>query len=725
MSGFDTPIPWLVIAGWAAASALLLLARHALLASTLSRRTVWSITGLRLLALALAAVLLLQPYREHRVPDRDAFRTAVVLDASASMTVRDTAGGRSRLDVVRQAVGADAPAGPSLLDRLRESGRTDVYIVAETLRPWRPGNPLPVLPGRTALGAALESLLQDDAGAPLGSVLLLSDGHTNAGPSPIEVCKRFRARGVPVSCLGIGESRQPGDLCVRFAGSPPKGRKGEPLTLNIRVENRFDHPVATRLTLSDAQAVLAERDVAIPARGTREEHVGVIPLRAGYVSYRARVDAVPGDAQPETDVDYAAAQVTEPDRFRVLFLGAHLGWEFRFLRLVCDAHPQLSLAAVLQTGPGSFYQVGFGEAAEGRLDGFPDDPEVINRFDAVVLDARAGPALDARRTEALIGFVDRRGGGLLVLGPAAALPEPLREVLPVVPPPAGVLTARERLLPNPEFIFDLDPGRALDPAAGLPLPAGEPMWLAQTLKRGARSAATLRGNGLSALAAHGYGSGRIACLGIETTWRWRLASPAGQSSHSAFWNALLVWLSSTGKPRLRSLADGARAALGEPVPLDIHLLGSDFLPAPDARVTAAVTSPSGKTVETPLDPAADTPGLYSVSFYPEEPGEYRVAYRAEGPSGDFSAEAHFLARRTGAEMEDTAYREDVLRDMARITGGVFLPCREMDSLRALPLSRAVPTRVSRLYWSRNGVLLALLGAVLGAEWFLRRRVGLK
>jgi hypothetical protein len=725
MSGIHTPIPLLLIALWSAAAVLLVAVRHGAQRSAIASRSCWTITLLRLAALALVAVLLLQPYREERLPDREAFRTVLLLDASASMTVQDLTGGRSRLDLVRQAVARAAPADRTLLDRLQELGRTEVSAFAETVRPLRPGIPLPLLPGRTAIGDALAGLLDANLGPPLGAVLLLSDGHNNQGTSPTEVCKLFRTRGIPISCVGLGESRQPGDLRVRFAATTLKGRKGEPLALEVLLENRFEHAVSTRLTVSDAQGVAVERQVTIAAGTTRREPVEVTPLRAGYVSYSARVQPVAGDGLPDTDVDYAGIEVREPDRFGILYLGAHLGWEYRFLRILCDSHPQLSLATVIQSAKNTFYQNGVRPEAEGRLEGFPTDADTINRFDAVVLDTRAVPALGAKGIETLVGFVDHRGGGLLVLGPTDNLPEALRDLLPIQPLAASSLKARERLEVSPDFIFEHDPARALDPVAGLPVPPGGTVWLAAALKRGARPAAALRQRELTVLSAQSYGSGRVAYLGIESTWTWRLANGAGESSHTAFWNALLVWLSSTGKPRLRLLSDGAKVGLGDALPLDVDALGSDFLPAPDARITAAITTPSGQASEITLDAAAETAGHYTALFFPEEAGEHRVTYRVESPSGTLSAEAHFLARRTGVETEDTGYREDVLRDLARVTGGAFYSYRDLDRIGRLPLSRDVPMKTTRLYWTRQGALLAALAAILGAEWFLRRRLGLK
>lgn len=725
MNGIHTPIPWPAIALWAVLAIALVVLRHAGLQAALSRRTCWSITALRVTALALVALLLLQPYREDRRPDRDAFRTVMLLDSSASMAVQDLAGGQSRLEVVRSAIGSTAGAGPTLFGRLSETCSMEARAFAEAGRAVRPGGPLPVAPGRTALGEVLAETLDETAGPPLGAVLVVSDGHSNQGRSPTEVGKLFRARGIPVSCIGVGENRQPGDLRVRFAAGQVKGRKGEPLTLDVVLENRFGHAVTTRLTVTDGQGVAAEREVTVAAGASQRESVAVTPWRAGFLSYSARLAAVPDDHQPDTDVDFAGVEVSEPDRFGILYIGAHLGSEYRFLRLLCDTHPQLSLAAAIQTGKASFYQTGLSTGEEGRLNGLPTDPDVINRFDAVVLDTRAVGALGSKGLEALVGFVDRRGGGLLALGPTADLPEALRDLLPVPPVPAGSLGTRERLETNPDFIFEKDPGQVLAGGSGLPLPIGGPLWLTSALKRGARAAAVVRGSDLAAVSAQSYGSGRVAYLGVESTWQWRLASAAGENSHTAFWNGLLVWLASTGKPRLQMPADGAKVGLGEPVALDVNVLGRDFLPAPDARITATITSPSGAARDLALDASADTPGRYTALFFPEEAGEHRVAYRIAASSGDCAGEAHFLARRTGVETEDTTYREDVLRDLARLTGGTFLSYRDLGALERLPLSTTVPMKTARLYWTRHSALLVALAAVLGAEWLLRRRFGLK
>lgn len=725
MNGFDTPIPSIAIAVWLCLAIVLLVAGHVRLRRILRPRHCLPLSLLRLAALILLTLLLLRPYRRERLPDRDGFRVAVLVDASQSMGVGDIRGGRKRIDIVREAVRSTETG--SLVQRLGKRYRLDLMSFAESVRMIHPGAPVPYMPGRTALGDALRYVLAENSPAPLGAVLVLSDGHGNAGESPVEAGKLYRARGIPISTVGIGDSRRMGDVRVRFADEHLTCRKGDDIELRVIVENQFDNAKTTWLTVGDGADFVVRRKVSIPGGERRLERIRVAPWRAGFLSYSARIDPVKGDTRSDDDVDYAGVEVREPDTFKILFLGAHMDWEYRFLKILADHNEQVSLAAVIRTGPTSVYQVGLeGESGEeGRCEALPRDAATFNRFDAILFDTRAAPLLGTAGVEALVNFVDHRGGGLLLVGPQDGLPQPLLDVLPIPVTPAGHLRRKERLDVNPDFIFDHDPTGSLQTPGGLPLYPGDTLWLSPVLKRSARRGAGVRGSEATVLSAQSYGSGRCAFLGMESTWRWRLGDAGAESGYTAFWNALLVWLSSSSRQRVQTSLDGSKVGIGETVVLDVDVLGRDFLPSTQAQVVATVKPPSGEEQEIRLDPSIETPGRYTGVFFPEDAGEYTVEYRIETAEETLTKKAHFLARKVGRETEDTRYREDVLRDLVRITGGRFVGYRDMGHLTEVPLSREVPVKISKRYWADHVWVLLCLAGVLAAEWFLRRRLGLK
>lgn len=720
MSGFDTPISTTIVCTWA-----LLLMAFVAWSHWRSREAVsvpyqMLLLGLRLLAGLAVLVLLLQPFRRISAPDPGGFRVALLADCSASMAVRDCDGQRARLDVVKASL--DPEEASALQQRLENTYRLRTFAFSDKLRPVR-AQPGSVLPGRTALGQILWDCLDEFSHVPLGAVVLLSDGHSNDGVPVSEACKRYRQQGIPITCVGVGERRPQGDMSVRFASQSVSATKGEALLLEVETSSTFDRNVQAQVELTGPNTALAQHLQIGPEAGTAMLQFRVTPWQAGFHTYKVRLQPVEGDVRKDTDIDYVGVRVTEPDVFRVLYLGAHLGWEYKFLRLLTDTSEQFSLATVLQTGQQAYYSGGL--PGDERPAGFPQKQAAYNQFDTILLDTRSVAVLPEPVLHHLVSFVEHRGGGLLLFGPTMGLPQGLVDLMPVLPSAQQTPTRVSRLEANPNFVFDSDPTGILQTAAGLPLHPGEPVCFPAEAKRGARAALTRRGDEHIALAAQSYGSGRVAFIGVENTWRWRLSNASGKDLHQAFWQALLVWLGSTSKQRVAVGCDGAKAGLGEAVSLGVDVLGTDFRPAPDARVTCELLTPSGEHHELGLNASSDALGRYTGVFFPSQPGEHTINYRIKLPSEALEHQAHFLARQTGVESADTEYREDVLRDIARLTNGRFLSYRELDTIAELPLSGSVPHEVSRRYWTRSWWLLAAAACMLCADWYCRRRIGLK
>jgi hypothetical protein len=77
------------------------------------------------------------------------------------------------------------------------------------------------------------------------------------------------------------------------------------------------------------------------------------------------------------------------------------------------------------------------------------------------------------------------------------------------------------------------------------------------------------------------------------------------------------------------------------------------------------------------------------------------------------------------ELEDPAPNFDLLRDVARESGGRFLPLEEVGKLpELLDLKPVVDRTVREMPFLESPLLYFLLLALLGAEWALRRRRGL-
>ncbi len=729
MIGADTPFPYtfLIPAG------LLILAvlagtyyrlRHVLRPSHLA-----GLAGLRALALVALLLLLFNPYSNRQEPDPEGFRVAVLADASGSMETRDVRDGQfSRRELVEEWL--QNPDTRPMRTLTGNGYRIDRYRFSEHLAPLR-GDRLEILPGRTGLGDVLnETLERTEAQRDnLGGVLLLSDGHHNTGTSAQEAARRYRSRGIPVTTIGVGSREPPGEVRGDFAVSRVHTERAEPVELPVELSNTHDSDRIVRLRLSDEAGTVDEREIVIPA-GTEEhrERFTVTPVRRGDHLYRLSIQDLDTGGNGDEQMRYAFVSAEEPETFAVLYLGGRLNPEYRFIERGIVDSDQIGLESLIRTGPESFFQaLSEDNEADAPSGAFPQERSFLNRFDALLVDTRVLADMSDDGIEALADFVSVRGGGILFFGPLEEIPEKIAGALPVLKTEERVPRERLRLEIEPAPIFGHLEGGRLFGSPALFFGDNMPVVVTREWKTGARPVLRREGHENEVImAAQAFGAGRVAYTGTESTWQWRMASSGGLEQHRLFWENLLVWLSSAGKPRLTVSSQGEQYALGESVNLQADVLGSDFRPARDASVSVRVTYPSGETWDRRLQPAFDVGGRYRTSFSADQPGEYRARYRIDFADGArMERDVYFLATHAGTEGEDTRYRESLLRDLARITGGDFHHYSELSDFDNLALSDEVPVRDSRVYWADHGLFLTLFMAALAAEWYFRRRLGLK
>lgn len=686
-----------------------------------------SILVLRLLALIGVVLLLLNPYWTKKRPDPEAFRVAVLSDLSGSMHFADLRDGRSRQAFLQDTLSEQVEG--SWLGRLQDRYDVLVESFSDRLR-GRPDDTLSLQPGLTAVGRSLEALFEREARRerPLGALILMSDGINHEGDPAVEAARLYREAGIPITVIGIGETRMPGDVALAFVQPPEEAVLGEKMELLLQVSNRFDQPVEMEIELLDGESVLESRTVRVEAGTDSEVEWETVPLRPGFQVYRARVtEPVAGDRNPANDIAFAAVEVQEPERRQVLYLGARLSNEFRFLRMMLKQSDEFSLSGFVRLGEEQYWQSGFSEKKESEpVSGFPETLDWWD-YSGVVLDTTVVDELPEELKEGLLRFLADRGGGMLLLGPPSALPESFQFLLPVRS--FDQLTIRQRLfmeaLPAP--VFEGTVAGLLNQAPGLALPTGDPAAVARELSLAARPVLTLRVGEGSLLAVQAYGAGRVAYLGTESTWRWRMAGSRGLESYQLFWDSLLRWLTDGGKPRVEYALQGKVLSLDEPASMEVSVRGADFLPSMDARVQVDLRAPDGELLPSGLlAPDPLKPGRFEGGSLLTKPGEYRATYTITFPDGEImTQDIYFAAAHAGRENTDLQFREADLRDVARVSGGAYFPYHALPDATDLTLSANLPILSERVYWTRNVFFLFLVMGCMGAEWFLRRRLGLR
>lgn len=712
--------PWLIaLIAVASLLALTWLSRRS--HSQLPARLRPLLLGLRIAMVALILTVLLNPVWLRQSPDERAYTVAVLGQNSPSMLVEDVEG-QSRLDWLQAEL--DRDGDDNLWQRLSENHPLSAFSFVEQIRPL--DGPLQLQSGTTAIGESLQQLLDRPApaGGEWGAVLLLSDGVQREGLSPISVARRYAEAGIPVHVIGVGDRTSTGDLRVHFRQRELEGVRGQPMELAVTVENLFGSHQRFDLQLWEEDEAIETRSVELAPGEVRNEVFEAEPARGGFRTYRVEIDSDTRPRNPATDRDYATARIEDPATHRVLYLGRP-NWEHRFLRILLDTEDRFELKAWLQLGPDRFARRGFEDGDSARtVDSFPEDGQVLESIDTVLLDGGIFAKLPEATRSALIDFVSRGGGGLLLTG---AVPDELEELEALLP---------ARQLRSTRFRDN----RSLQPIAG-PLLRDEDqsiytrspaifhsqagrVWIPSRIPRGARVALETQ-DGEPLLLYHAYGAGRVAYQGSEEFWRWRMESSAGSEQHRRYWLTVLSWLSESRQPRLTTPLQGQVRTLGDTAPLQIRALDNAFRPRADARVRARITKPDGEQIEHSLLPRFGEPGIYDADLELGQVGEYRVRYQVDFADGQQLEREIFFATVSGDDQRDNALDEALLRDIARLSGGQYWDSRAAESLRRLPLSSSVPMIENPIYWARTLPFISLILALAAADWYLRRRFGLK
>ncbi|MBR6470856.1 MAG: hypothetical protein IKS83_03585, partial [Victivallales bacterium] len=511
--------------------------------------------ALRLAGLTFLTALLLRPWRETTIPQPGASRVVFLTDGSPSMfdhadAIDADGNPMRRWDAAVKALPAEYPWKAELW-RFGENG----------LVPW-PQSPseASALPGDTPIGKALDEALDSrrrPGALPLAAVVLLSDGRETAPDSSlIEAAKHAKAQQIPVSTLALGSPVIPPNAAVSIVPRGLTVLQGEHFTLPVRVTSDFPAVLPVQVSIRDESGAHLATQVRQVERGAPAEFVFTLDAddAPGEHAYTASLSGQPAeDGRPDDNQDTIIVRIEAPPRHRLLYLAANPGWEWRFLRTVAESAKDLEISAILRIGRETealaklpadfrparlFHRVNLpdGAATLAEDPGFPTAAEEYADFDAVALECSATASWTAEQCAALLAFVERHGGGVLLTGNPAPLPDALQRLLPVGNVTEHQAAVQNTLLVNREFIFEAECTSRLG-AGKVALPPQTRYWAAQSSKPAARVALRDDHDGILLAAMGNYGAGRIAWLGLTESWRWCLAEDAldGQASHREFW----------------------------------------------------------------------------------------------------------------------------------------------------------------------------------------------
>lgn len=728
---FALPIPvWAAALAVAAFVAVAVVSYRHVWGSVSPRRSA-VLTALRAGSLVALFLLLLKPVILEPLPPGGT-AVAVLVDASRSMGVDDV--GESRLARARAIV------DERILPALRGSFDVAVYTFGSSVSE-SPLAETAAIQQRSDVRGAIADIRNRYRDRRLAATVLLSDGADTGG------LVSSASGGSPVFAVPVGAAEPSLDREVVSLSIDEEAQLQSLIDLSIVVAARGTADPFMVRVLENGRAVHSRRVEPARAPGPIRFVVPVAPPREAAAVYSVEIDEHQ-DERVRTN-NRRSVLVRPADRRRsILLVEGAPGFEHSFLKRALTGDPALEIDAVVRKGQNeageqTFYVQAVAERAPALAAGLPSKAEDLFRYDALVLANIEADTLSTAQLDLVESFVSKRGGGLLVLGARSfdrngLRDTPIEAALPVSLTDRGddagatggradanrlTLTADGLLHPIMRVAADSDASRqrwleapSLSSTAGLGGPRPGAVVLA--------TAGSAGGLGRPVVAVQRYGEGRSMIFGGEAAWRWRMLMPATDVTYDNFWRQSLRWLAgaSPGAVEVHGPID---AMPGEPVKLALRVRDMKFEAAPSASVSVTVEGPAGER-ESPIPAAADDPALQTAFFTPSQEGVYRVRADVRWPDGRVeTASTSVLVGGADAEMTEPWRHDAALARIAEESGGSIVAESDLDTLPALLHKAAgAPELREKELWHQPWVF-ALFVVMLGAEWTLRRRWGLR
>jgi uncharacterized membrane protein len=673
----------------------------------------------------------------------------VLVDDSRSMAISEDGSTRQAQAVKALENGVLASLNRSFQTRLYRVNNVPARI--DSLKDLQPAAP------STRIGDSLKQLSEETSDLPIGAVVLLSDGDDNAGGISTDAISALRARHIPVHTVGFGRERAVHDVELDDAVVAPRALADSRLAAKITFHQRGYAGAKITLTVRDVSGpakVLASRTVSLGSDGNLQTETLMFDI-GGAGARTLQIAAAPLSGEENTANNTLTRVVnvgSEPRR--ILYIEGEPRWEYKFIRQAEQDDRMVQIVSMDRTSENKIYRQGISDPKE-LASGFPARAEDLFGYQGLIIGSVEAGYFTPGQQELMREFVDRRGGGLLLLGGQFALADggwnvsKLTDLLPTTLPtqvgtfhreadpkngathttvelaPAGLDSIITRLVDDPTanaakwktlpYLMDYE-----DP--GTPKPGAS--VLANMI--------TPEGRKLPLLITENFGRGRSAIMATGGSWRWQMSLPLGDTAHDLFWQQLLRWIVSDTPGHVTASVPAQVLFDNGAVTITADVRDQQYNPAPDARVEAHILGPSGISALVEMTRVPDSPGQFQGAWSAPKAGAYLTevtAQRADPNTRtvkELGRDVLTFQRMDGvAENFHTEQNRDLLEHLASQTGGQYWKPADLGKLAtSIPYSEAgVTVRETKDLWGLPLVFVMLM-LLRFSEWWLRRKWGI-
>jgi len=646
----------------------------------------------------------------------------ILVDNSRSMSIADTPGAVTRIDLCRKLFDDDR----SMLKQLNNKFDVSYYAFGESAT-LTAGLSFMANKKLSGVAGAITAAVSSGESGKTGAILLASDGISNAGVSYEEAVGEISEARIPVFTLAFGQASggvNSAEASLAALRAPRRAILNDEIVVaaDIKFEGALGRKAKVKLKIDGVTVSSREVDVTSDSI-TQTASFNYVPVKEGLLKVAVVVEALEGELVLANNSRATYIKVTEGG-IKILMVEGSFRPELTFLRRSLEEASEI-VPTLRIVFPGS--------RDEKKL---PATVKEWARYDVVMLGDLPSSALSQKSMESLAEAVENKTGlailgGLRNFGEEGYQQTSLSDLFPVkLSSEDGFRGEHYQLKPTEIGLH----GRVLrlrGTKKSVQLFWSEGAKLADYVKAGSlKQGATVlaRGpRGVPVIISQRYGSGRVLAVMTDTTWRWVLSPVDYSEFHKRFWRQVILFLAG------REIDDGKKVwmemssygfSAGEMTSARLYI-GSGLERPSGLEIRASARASDGRSSVARF---LDAGSFYSADLSGLPAGDYELRADVYARGKKFGgAKTRFIVNESTKEFERISPEFERLKHVAEATGGDYRANGKLDELleqiSELKGVYKYTRETVKPIWN-NAWLFLLFTLALSLEWGLRRHWGM-
>ena len=678
--------------------------------------------GIRLLALLIILFILFEPILNLSWYRSEKPIVAVLLDTSASMSLKD-------LDKSRAEKAITVLNAPVFQDKNKDL-KFEFYHFSTNLKELLPNqiDSLKFDGDGTDLTAALKQLYEKNVDRYLKGIVLLSDGIVNLGGNPLRFVEEINA---PIFPISVGEPIDKSDIVIKKIMTNQVTYANNEVPVDVTVHAIGYSGKKIKVNLFEGNQLIDSKYIELGELPETKVRLKFTPGEPGYKKYRVTIPAQEKEFTTVNNQKSFYVKVLK-SRMKLLYIAGAPCPDFSFIRRILKSDPNMETDFWIAKKHQGFYQ-----------GVFPVDMNQLKKYDCIILHNFPVKGYSTNVISTIRGLIEEKQTPLFIIFGGninyrafdpikASLPfsVPIFEGMEILVFPGltqeGVIHPITRIK-DEEFenrsLWDELPPIFYSVKKATLYPNTVTLVTAKPYeKRFARP-----GQARPLVVIRKFGKQKsMAILGYGI-YRWDLMMWGVGKSNLVFkqlLNQSVRWLiNKEDSKTVRIYPTQEIFRSGQPVSFSAEVYTENYQPLDGAEVKLTVQSDSN-SYEISLTNVGD--GKYEGSLPALTGGDYTFSGKAIYKNISMGEDkGRFSVENFNLEYLQTRIDENFLKQLALKSGGQYIADSSLTSLKELlsfPPQNILESREWQL-WNKIYLLIIVI-VLLSIEWFIRKRTGM-